>query len=78
MSFVSHGAHADFAPGCDEEMQLAVHVGPQVARLTVELLLSNAGLVLIYRHLRKSKQAARTASARRSLARREPGGGHHP
>jgi glucokinase len=53
-SFVSEGGHADFAPGNEEELRLALHLSAQVARVTVELLLSTAGLELIYRYLRTS------------------------
>jgi glucokinase len=51
-SFVSEGGHADFAPSTDAERRLALHLSAQVARVTVELLLSSAGLALIYRYLR--------------------------
>jgi glucokinase len=51
-SFVSEGGHADFAPSCDEELRLALDLSAHVARVTIELLLSTAGLELIYRYLR--------------------------
>jgi glucokinase len=51
-SFVSEGGHADFAPSNEAEMRLALHLSANVARVTVELLLSSSGLHLIYRYLR--------------------------
>jgi glucokinase len=53
-TFVSEGGHADFAPSDESEMRLALALSAQVARVTVELLLSTAGLALIYRHLRSA------------------------
>jgi glucokinase len=50
--FVSEGGHADFAPSNPEELRLALHLSAHVARVTVELLLSTAGLELIYRYMR--------------------------
>jgi glucokinase len=55
--FVSDGAHADFAPSCEEELHLALHLTAEVARVTVELLLSSSGLALIYRYLRSRSDA---------------------
>jgi glucokinase len=51
-SFVSEGGHADFAPSSEEELRLALHVSKQVARVTVELLLSTAGLDLLDQYYR--------------------------
>jgi glucokinase len=67
-SFVSEGGHADFAPSSDEELRLALHLSGQVARVTVDLLLSSAGLDLMYRYLRG---AAKGESARSRVSRRE-------
>jgi glucokinase len=50
-SFVSHGGHADFAPSDEDQLQLASSLSKRVARVTVELLLSDAGLGLIHRYL---------------------------
>jgi glucokinase len=66
--FMSDGVHADFAPSCEDERQLGLHLGPTVARVTVELLLSTAGLELIYLFLRaraSSEEPAGLANAMR-------------
>jgi glucokinase len=55
--FVSEGGHADFAPSNEGEARLAVDLATHVTRVTVELLLSRSGLVLIYRHLRAEAAA---------------------
>ena len=57
-AFVSEGGHADFAPGNEDELRLALHLSQQVARVSVELLLSTSGLELIYHHLRSTSGAA--------------------
>ena len=84
-SFVSEGGHADFAPGNEDELRLALHLSGQVARLTVELLLSGAGLDLIYQYLRGSvkgepvgrsstprNEESATAIARAAMAGTDP------
>jgi glucokinase len=56
-TFVSEGGHADFAPNDESEMRLALALSAQAARVTLELLLSTAGLGLVYRHLRSASGA---------------------
>ena len=48
-AFGSDGGHADFAPGTERELALLRHLSSQVARVTVELVLSDAGLELMHR-----------------------------
>jgi glucokinase len=57
--FVSEGGHADFAPSDEGELRLALYLSEKVARVTVELLLSNAGLGLIDRFLREKSSPRR-------------------
>lgn len=63
-SFVSEGGHADFAPSSEEELRLALHVSKQVARVTVDLLLSTAGLDLIDQYCRSSVRSDGLARSR--------------
>jgi glucokinase len=63
-SFVSEGGRADFAPSSEEELRLALHLSGQVARVTVELMLSSVGLDLIYRYLRSGAKGEPLAPAR--------------
>ena len=70
-SFVSEGGHADFAPSNEEELRLATHLSAQVARVTVELLLSSSGLDLIYRYLRSQGAKAEPAALTRAMREEE-------
>jgi glucokinase len=53
-SFVSEGGHSDFAPSDEGQLRLALYLSAQVARVTVELLLSTSGLGLIYQYFRSA------------------------
>jgi glucokinase len=59
--FVGEGGHADFAPSSEAEALIARHLSGQVARVTVELLLSSSGLGLIHRYFRAQGRAQPSA-----------------
>jgi glucokinase len=70
-SFASVGAFSDFAPSNEEELRLALYLSSQVERVTVELLLSRAGLAKIHGFTRgegKNEDPALT----RALLRDDP------
>jgi glucokinase len=56
--FASEGGSADFAPSNEEELRLALFLSSQVERVTLGLLLSRAGLVLIHAHVRGGAPAS--------------------
>jgi glucokinase len=50
--FASDGDQADFAPSSEAELRLALHLSEHVERLTLQFILSRAGLVRIHAYAR--------------------------
>jgi len=50
--FATDGANADFAPSNEEELRLALYLSAHAPRVTLELLLSRAGLAQIHAYVR--------------------------
>jgi glucokinase len=67
-SFGTDGGHADFAPSNEEELRLAQHVSGEGTRVTLEVLLSRAGLARIYAFTRSAspKEPAKLTEAFRT------------
>ena len=60
-TFSSEGAHADFAPRTDEEIELLRYLQQKYKRVSYERVLSGPGLHNIYRFLIDSKKEKETA-----------------
>jgi glucokinase len=58
--FASEAGDADFAPGTEDELRLALHLSASVERVTLGLLLSPAGLALMHAFVRDGREPVLT------------------